>query len=304
MKINSKFISVIITTKNEEDNIENCLRSIIEQSYPRDLIEIIVVDNYSTDRTIEIAHKYADIVDTIGPERNTQRNHGMMSLSSAKYLMWIDADMILSRNLIENSLSFLSNSAHVALYIPEIIVGDDFFSRVRRFERSFYDNTVIDGSRIMQRDVFIQAGGFSNEWQHGPDDWDLDKSIKLIGSIGYLQCYENYPTSILEKLDLYFLLTNQRQSVIFHNESRLSIFKFIQKKAYYANDFGGYINKWGRGDPDIKKQIGISYRFFYVFFENGKWKRVINRPDLYICIIFIRGLTGIAYILSRLGLIK
>ncbi|MDP2947712.1 MAG: glycosyltransferase [Nanoarchaeota archaeon] len=41
-------VSVIITTKNEEKNIENCLKSILHQIYPRDKIEIIVVDKDST----------------------------------------------------------------------------------------------------------------------------------------------------------------------------------------------------------------------------------------------------------------
>ncbi len=49
-------VSVTITTKNEEKNIENCLKSILEQSYKN--IEIIVVDNNSTDKTKEIALKY------------------------------------------------------------------------------------------------------------------------------------------------------------------------------------------------------------------------------------------------------
>ena len=39
-------VSIIITTKNEEKNIANCLKSILRQSYSCDKIEIIVVDNY------------------------------------------------------------------------------------------------------------------------------------------------------------------------------------------------------------------------------------------------------------------
>ncbi|GCC09993.1 N-glycosyltransferase [archaeon] len=47
----SLLVSIIITTKNEEKNIANCLESIRTQSYPSEKIEIIVVDNNSTDRT-------------------------------------------------------------------------------------------------------------------------------------------------------------------------------------------------------------------------------------------------------------
>lgn len=46
--------SVIIPARNEADNIETCLASILEGSYPKSCYEIIVVDDYSTDRTLEI----------------------------------------------------------------------------------------------------------------------------------------------------------------------------------------------------------------------------------------------------------
>ncbi len=67
-------VSVIVTTKNEERNIENCLKSIRNQTYKN--IEIIVVDNNSDDRTKEIAKKYTAQVFNHGPERSAQRNLG------------------------------------------------------------------------------------------------------------------------------------------------------------------------------------------------------------------------------------
>lgn len=70
-------VSVIITTKNEEENIANCLESIKQQTYPQEKIEIIVVDNNSVDKTKEIALKYTDKVYNFGPERSAQRNFGI-----------------------------------------------------------------------------------------------------------------------------------------------------------------------------------------------------------------------------------
>ncbi len=46
-------VSVIIPARNEEDNIVHCLRSLSKQSYPKALIEIIVINDYSTDKTAE-----------------------------------------------------------------------------------------------------------------------------------------------------------------------------------------------------------------------------------------------------------
>ena len=48
-------VSFVICTLNCRDYLERCLKSIWEQDYPKNKIELIVVDSYSTDGTIEIA---------------------------------------------------------------------------------------------------------------------------------------------------------------------------------------------------------------------------------------------------------
>lgn len=60
-------VSVIIPTKNSKKIIETCLRSISRQTYPN--IEVIVVDNYSSDGTIEIADKLGAKVFQLKAER-------------------------------------------------------------------------------------------------------------------------------------------------------------------------------------------------------------------------------------------
>jgi len=51
-------ISVIIPARNEEHNIGNCLQSILSNDYPRELFEVIVLDDHSTDRTYEIVQSF------------------------------------------------------------------------------------------------------------------------------------------------------------------------------------------------------------------------------------------------------
>lgn len=157
------FVSLVITTKNEEKNIGNCLESIRWQTYPQNLLEVIIVDNNSLDKTKEIAGKYTKNVFNKGPERSAQRNYGM-KMARGKYLMYLDADMILSPIVIEKAVEKLSPVSNiqcpvstippVALYIPEVILGNSYWSKVRRFERSFYDGTVIDCARFVKKDIF------------------------------------------------------------------------------------------------------------------------------------------------------
>jgi len=51
-------ISIAIPTYNEEKSIDRCLKSIFMQDYPKELLEVFVVDGYSTDNTVKIAKKY------------------------------------------------------------------------------------------------------------------------------------------------------------------------------------------------------------------------------------------------------
>lgn len=52
--------TIIIPARNEEDNIGKCIDSILRQTYPTHLYEIIVVDDYSTDRTVDIVKSFSN----------------------------------------------------------------------------------------------------------------------------------------------------------------------------------------------------------------------------------------------------
>jgi hypothetical protein len=64
--------------------------------------------------------------------------------------MYIDADMILTPTLLEECVDAMQTSSAVALYIPEIVLGNSLFAKVRRFERTFYTGTSIDACRFFR----------------------------------------------------------------------------------------------------------------------------------------------------------
>src|SRR5688572_8350981 len=51
-------VSVIVPARNEEENIERLIVSLSTQNYPKELLEVIVVDDHSTDKTAEIVRQY------------------------------------------------------------------------------------------------------------------------------------------------------------------------------------------------------------------------------------------------------
>lgn len=290
-------VSIVITTKNEEQNIENCLLSIKEQTYSN--IEIILVDNNSKDKTIEIALNFTRKIFNKGLERSAQRNYGMSTIARGKYVMFLDADMILGPKTTEACVSMIEKGSWLALHIPEFILGKRYFPCVRRFERSFYNGTVIDGARFFKKSSFIEVGGF-DETMSGPEDWDIDKKIKKNGPIGMLPVTSEYIKASSWK-QKYFLVErgvdpNGRWNAIFHNESEFVLKKYLSKKKYYSRSMDTYISKWGQRDPDIRKQLGLWYRFFWVFLEKGKWKYLLEKPHLIPGIYLLRILVGLQFL--------
>ena len=261
--------------------------------------EIIVVDNNSTDKTFEMALKFTDKVFNKGPERSTQRNYGMAKIACGKYVMFLDADMILGPKATEACVSMIENGNWIALHIPEYVLGTKYFTRVRRFERSFYNGTVIDGARFFKKSTFIKVGGF-DETMSGPEDWDIDKKIKQIGSIGLLPSSSEYLEEDLWEHKRFIIERGVNPSgkwnSIFHNESEFGLQNYLAKKKYYSKSLNKYITKWGINDPDIQKQTGVWYRFFGVFLERGKWRHLLQKPLLIPGIYLLRVLTGLIFL--------
>lgn len=85
--------SIIIPVLNEEHYIQKSVRAVVAQNFLREQFEIIVIDNGSTDKSIEIAKQAgADIVITEEKQgTNFARNKGI-TVSSGKVLIFIDAD--------------------------------------------------------------------------------------------------------------------------------------------------------------------------------------------------------------------
>lgn len=294
-------VSVVVTTRNEERHIANCLESITLQSWPR--LESIVVDNASTDRTKDIARRYTDKVYDKGPERSAQRNLGMAEAAEGEFVMYLDADMICSPLLVEACVRRMQGSGCLALYVSEVVLGTSYWSRVRRFERSFYDGTVIDCARFMRTDAFKAAGGF-DPTMSGPEDWDLDRKLRDAGPVELLEpsapgltAPDHWPQA--DYIRGRGAAWTGPETLIYHNEAEFDLGNYLSKKGYYARSFDRYMEKWGADDRDVRRQLGLGYRFFGVFLERGKWRRLLAHPVLTGGMYFLRFLVGLKFLTRK-----
>lgn len=213
-------VSVIITTKNEQTVISRLIESINKQSYRNK--EIIAVDNNSTDKTQEIVKKLKIRVYTFGPERSAQRNYGAR-LTGGKYLLFLDADMQLSKSVIEQCIKVANSNENIgAVVIPEISRAKTFWEKVKGFERSFYNekgDPITDAARFFSREAFLRGGGY-DETITGPEDWDLPETIRELG----------YKVGRIE-------------AKIYHKERVPSPIALAKKKFYYGLRAYRYLSK-------------------------------------------------------------
>lgn len=96
-------ISVIVPAKNEEAHIELCLKALLNQDYDNEFYEIIVVDNNSTDQTLNIVKKFSGvrvISCPLGPVGRV-RNDGA-KCAEGSILAFIDADCIAPPDWLKN----------------------------------------------------------------------------------------------------------------------------------------------------------------------------------------------------------
>lgn len=103
-------ISIIITNYNYSLYLNRSIRSAFVQHYPEEKFEIIVVDDSSTDWSKEIIDSYGKLIRKIYLENNmglaAARNHGI-KLAEGKYILFLDADDYLSRDILLIESKFL-----------------------------------------------------------------------------------------------------------------------------------------------------------------------------------------------------
>ncbi len=239
-------VSVIIPTYNSENTLGKCLESIRNQTYKN--IEIIVVDNFSQDKTVEICKKYNAKVIQIKSERAKAKNIGLRD-ANGKYVLFIDSDMELTPKVIGECVALIESDPKIGgIIIPERSVGGSYWVKVRDFERSFYAGTEIESARFFRKDLALQVGGF-------------DEDIVFFEESTLPQKIEKLGYNVKARISSYIL----------HHEENFSLLKWLKKKYYYGKTARAYKAKYREYG---NKQISILYRFKLFLKERKFWSRL------------------------------
>lgn len=264
-------VSAIITTKNSASTLKKLLTSVNMQTYKKK--EIIVVDNASVDETKKVARAFTEKVYEKGPERSAQRNFGA-NKSSGKYLLFLDSDMILTKNVLDDCIKKIKKNAELGgLIIPEKSQGVGIWAKAKILERKINEGeTYFESARFIPKDIFDSFKGF-DEALTGPEDWDLPQRISKKYNMGRVK------------------------SIILHDEGNLKLSTLFKKKFYYGLSAHKYLKK------NSIPIIGSTTVYFLRPAFCKRWPELLKNPIISLFMIIMLTVElfggGIGYLIGR-----
>jgi GT2 family glycosyltransferase len=245
---NPPLVSVIIPTRNSEATLARCLESLEEQTYPN--LEIIVVDNHSSDHTVGVAQSFKGVrFAHAGPERSSQVNLGSR-IASGDYLYRVDSDFVLDPKVIDEAVRKCSQEGFEVIAIHNTSDPNvSYWAGVRKLERDCYvDDNVNIAARFFSRTAFESVGGFDDSMV-ASEDFDLhNRLVKAgykIGRILPVETHIGEPSTLSE---------------------------VVRKNVFYGTTFASFL---AQNPGALTRQLS-PIRLSYV----RHWRDFLRRPSL------------------------
>lgn len=193
-------LSFVIPAYNEEALIGKCLESILKQTANRPDIEIIVVNNASTDKTKEIVLSFSGVIVVDEPKKGlVNARHAGFLASKGDLIANIDADTMLTFGWIDKALEEFSKNQLVALSGPYIYYDlskiQNFFIKIYYFigylshivnHFVFHSGAMLQGGNfIVRRSALEKIGGFDTRISFYGEDTDIARRIQKVGRVKF-----------------------------------------------------------------------------------------------------------------------
>lgn len=197
-ELHNAFISVIIPVFNDSERLKTCLEALENQTYPKSLYEVIVVDNRSDENIEGVVHQFGQAFATCEtcPGSYAARNKGI-SLAKGDVIAFTDSDCIPASDWIEKgvaNLLYTPNCGLVAGKIELFFKNPDQPTSVELYEsiRAFRQQKFVEESRygatanlFTFRNVIDKVGSFDKTLKSSGDrEWG-----ERVFAAGYEQIY-------------------------------------------------------------------------------------------------------------------
>ncbi|MEM1540969.1 MAG: glycosyltransferase [Candidatus Bathyarchaeia archaeon] len=193
-------VTVGVCVRNGASTLREAIESIMSQNYPHELMEVIFVDDGSEDTTPLIINAYASKMDMkvkifrhkwkgLGFSRNVVVNN-----AEGKYIIWVDGDMVLSKDFIKKLVDFMEQHPKVGITKGKqaLIPGKNVLATLESYSRAA--GRMVDyasdkgrfkalgtGGAIYRRQIFEQVGGFDEKLRGYNEDWDVEIRARAAG---------------------------------------------------------------------------------------------------------------------------
>ena len=188
--MSSPLVSVLMTAYNREKYIGEAIESVLASTYPN--FELVIVDDASSDRTVEIARAYASRDERVKLYVN-EKNLGQFEnrnlaarLSNGKYLKYLDSDDLLYPTGLDVLVSMMERFPDAGYGLCSLIQDDRrvypfLLTPEQAYERHFIEKVQLFHkaplSSIIKRAAYDAVGGFTNP--HGEGDYEMWLQLSL-----------------------------------------------------------------------------------------------------------------------------
>jgi len=199
-------VTVYILNYNYGKFVSKAINSVLNQTYQN--FEILVIDDGSTDNSLEIINKYSKDVTII-----KQKNIGLVksilkvfSIAKGDYVIRLDADDWLDSKCIEMLVKKIETNKNVAMVFPDYFEVDEFGQTIRRIKRhdfsgqvSMYDQPAHGACTLINKDHYFNVGGHDENilCQDGVDIWlSLTEKYEVLNVSEPLFYYRKHSNSL------------------------------------------------------------------------------------------------------------
>jgi glycosyltransferase involved in cell wall biosynthesis len=187
----SEKVTIGLCVKDSERTIRQCVESILGQKYPNDLIQLVVVDGFSKDKTLSIinnetskAHTQVETFSDQGQGLGTARQI-VVNNAKGKYVIFVDADVILFDDFIRNHVEFMEKNPNVGVgFAKPMLQEGALVATVWDLATYAMGGSLGIGASICRSEVLRQVGGFDTKIKGASEDRDIIARFRLKGWLG------------------------------------------------------------------------------------------------------------------------
>src|SRR3989344_8763508 len=134
-------VSIIIPVHNEEKTIERTIRSLLNSNYPKNKLEIIVVNDESTDNTFNVVKKFKNIILIDNKHKGIGKASAVnagLRIAKGEFFGVLDADSEVGKNSIRNILTYFSkNKIGCVISAFKVLNSRNIYTGIQKIEYAF-----------------------------------------------------------------------------------------------------------------------------------------------------------------------